>query len=331
MLALFGAPVAHGRCLSYGEGLTYWPVVEILKQAAASPATTPRPRFGARSAAFLPACAPPAQTAHHGGREAKSDSAVHVPLLSPNEGTWCRYEHARPERSPRPGRACSPCFEARDRLLELRRVHAETAPRTAPARRRGRWAPGGERIEHIPHRQAVDDDEHRPLGAAQADAVAADVAADSARPALAAAGRRLFWSMRSGPGAVVGEGEPLELAEADVVQLGHDEPRNVAARKGEVGRLPRALELAHDAEVERLSREQLAEAACLGAAGRGEAEGDARVAVRAAGDGEFGRAGRGSPSRRRGIVACPISDGLRLTRRPFLVPRYAYRTRAGVA
>jgi hypothetical protein len=31
------ARVVHGRCLSYGEGITYWPVVEVLKQLAALP------------------------------------------------------------------------------------------------------------------------------------------------------------------------------------------------------------------------------------------------------------------------------------------------------
>jgi class 3 adenylate cyclase/tetratricopeptide (TPR) repeat protein len=30
---LDGVAVLHGRCLSYGEGITYWPVVEIVKQA----------------------------------------------------------------------------------------------------------------------------------------------------------------------------------------------------------------------------------------------------------------------------------------------------------
>jgi class 3 adenylate cyclase/tetratricopeptide (TPR) repeat protein len=30
-------PVASGRCLSYGEGITYWPVVEVVKQLHASP------------------------------------------------------------------------------------------------------------------------------------------------------------------------------------------------------------------------------------------------------------------------------------------------------
>ena len=31
------APVVRGRCLSYGEGITYWPVVEVIKQLDALP------------------------------------------------------------------------------------------------------------------------------------------------------------------------------------------------------------------------------------------------------------------------------------------------------
>jgi class 3 adenylate cyclase/tetratricopeptide (TPR) repeat protein len=31
------APVVRGRCLSYGEGITYWPVIEVLKQFEALP------------------------------------------------------------------------------------------------------------------------------------------------------------------------------------------------------------------------------------------------------------------------------------------------------
>ena len=27
-----GATVVRGRCLSYGDGITYWPVVEVVKQ-----------------------------------------------------------------------------------------------------------------------------------------------------------------------------------------------------------------------------------------------------------------------------------------------------------
>jgi class 3 adenylate cyclase/tetratricopeptide (TPR) repeat protein len=37
-LAWIDARVARGRCLSYGEGITYWPVVEVVKQLDAMPA-----------------------------------------------------------------------------------------------------------------------------------------------------------------------------------------------------------------------------------------------------------------------------------------------------
>ena len=37
-LAGTDARIARGRCLSYGDGITYWPVVEILKQAGTLPA-----------------------------------------------------------------------------------------------------------------------------------------------------------------------------------------------------------------------------------------------------------------------------------------------------
>jgi class 3 adenylate cyclase/tetratricopeptide (TPR) repeat protein len=36
-LSSFDARVVQGRCLPYGEGITYWPVVEILKQLVAKP------------------------------------------------------------------------------------------------------------------------------------------------------------------------------------------------------------------------------------------------------------------------------------------------------
>lgn len=36
-LAALGARVVRGRCLAYGEGITYWPVVEVLKQLDALP------------------------------------------------------------------------------------------------------------------------------------------------------------------------------------------------------------------------------------------------------------------------------------------------------
>ena len=36
-LAQINPAVVHGRCLPYGEGITYWPVVEVVKQLAALP------------------------------------------------------------------------------------------------------------------------------------------------------------------------------------------------------------------------------------------------------------------------------------------------------
>jgi predicted ATPase len=36
-LASIEAPAFQGRCLPYGEGITYWPVLEVLKQLAVQP------------------------------------------------------------------------------------------------------------------------------------------------------------------------------------------------------------------------------------------------------------------------------------------------------
>ena len=36
-LALLGVRAAQGRCLPYGEGITYWPVVEVIKQLGVLP------------------------------------------------------------------------------------------------------------------------------------------------------------------------------------------------------------------------------------------------------------------------------------------------------
>ncbi|MDQ2983327.1 MAG: AAA family ATPase [Actinomycetota bacterium] len=38
LLNSVGARIVRGRCLSYGEGITYWPVVEVVKQLGATPA-----------------------------------------------------------------------------------------------------------------------------------------------------------------------------------------------------------------------------------------------------------------------------------------------------
>ena len=38
LLASIDASVVHGRCLPYGDGITYWPVAEVLKQLDEMPA-----------------------------------------------------------------------------------------------------------------------------------------------------------------------------------------------------------------------------------------------------------------------------------------------------
>src|SRR6266511_5079670 len=35
------ATVVRGRCLSYGEGISYWPVTEVAKQLGAQPSEAP--------------------------------------------------------------------------------------------------------------------------------------------------------------------------------------------------------------------------------------------------------------------------------------------------
>ena len=44
LLVAIDARIVRGRCLSYGEGITYWPVVEVLKQLDALPSDRPQRR-----------------------------------------------------------------------------------------------------------------------------------------------------------------------------------------------------------------------------------------------------------------------------------------------
>src|SRR5262245_24986694 len=48
--SLEGVPVVRGRCLSYGEGITYWPVVEVVLQLGRRPS---EPRAAAAIASLL--------------------------------------------------------------------------------------------------------------------------------------------------------------------------------------------------------------------------------------------------------------------------------------
>ena len=43
-LAAVDARVVRGRCLPYGDGITYWPVVEVVKQLDALPSDPRRRR-----------------------------------------------------------------------------------------------------------------------------------------------------------------------------------------------------------------------------------------------------------------------------------------------
>jgi class 3 adenylate cyclase/tetratricopeptide (TPR) repeat protein len=54
-LARLDARVVRGRCLSYGEGITYWPVVEVLKQLGVEPADGPLASLLGRSDAVTTA------------------------------------------------------------------------------------------------------------------------------------------------------------------------------------------------------------------------------------------------------------------------------------
>src|SRR5205814_2366392 len=48
-----GAAVHSGRCLAYGEGITYWPVTEIVKGAAGILQSDPREAMTAKLGALL--------------------------------------------------------------------------------------------------------------------------------------------------------------------------------------------------------------------------------------------------------------------------------------
>jgi hypothetical protein len=131
--------------------------------------------------------------------------------------------------------------------------------------------------------------------------VAGDEAACGVDAALAPTGAVLGRSMASGPADVFLEGSAFEAAEADVVQLRQDEPRDIAARKGEVGGLLGARELRHDAEVDRIAADQNPEGGRLLAARLCQAAVNARIAVDLALNAEpaFGVPNENSPGQNR--------------------------------
>ena len=164
-----------------------------------------------------------------------------------------------------------------------------------------------DRVQDIAHRQSVRHHEDRPLRPREDRPVGLDVAAHGLGATVASAWSRFLGAVRVRPGAVLGQGTPLELAEADVVQLRHDEARDLAALQCEVGGLLRSLELRDDAEPELVAREQLAEPAGLFPPGLGEGASRARVAVRAPDDGELAFAVTGEDDRVHGRYATAFS------------------------
>src|SRR4051794_29471791 len=80
-------------------------------------------------------------------------------------------------------------------------------------------------------------DQDRALAPRQQLPKAGYVAADSPGAGLASAGDFVLRAVRPCPGAVVVEQAALELAEADVVELGDDEALDVPAGQRDVGRL----------------------------------------------------------------------------------------------
>ena len=127
--------------------------------------------------------------------------------------------------------------------------------------------------------QGVRDAEHRLLGELEHEPETARVPLRERHPVLATRGR-LRRAAAPGPAAVLVERLALERPHPRVVELRDDEARHVAPGEREVGRLLDALELRHDAQLDRLVAQQLAEGPCLRAPRHGERAANPGVAVR---------------------------------------------------
>ena len=105
------ATILQGSCLAYGEGITFWPVREIVLQATGLPGTTPR--------AFAPSSPP-------GSR------ATTTPRSSPSS---CRGSSASEARSARPRRASGPCVTCSRSSLAGGRSSSSSTTSTGASRR----------------------------------------------------------------------------------------------------------------------------------------------------------------------------------------------------
>jgi class 3 adenylate cyclase len=110
-LASLDAAVVRGRCLAYGEGITYWPVVEVLKQFDVVPTDE---AAAAAIASLLGPSAAPLPPRRSPGRSARpsstplpsnrwpSSSTTSTRAVRPSStwsSTWCCYRPARPSSS----------------------------------------------------------------------------------------------------------------------------------------------------------------------------------------------------------------------------------------
>ena len=138
-LSVIEARVVRGRCLPYGEGITYWPVVEVLKQLDALPSD---PAAAAAIRSLLGGV---------GGGDVGGGDRLGVPQAARGAGAArpCLRRHPVGRGDvPRPGRACRAALQRRPAAARLHRPPgAARAPpllagdgAAGAARRRGRGA-----------------------------------------------------------------------------------------------------------------------------------------------------------------------------------------------
>ena len=101
------ATVLTGRCLPYGEGITYWPLGEIVRQLAGGPTCTRRwwrPSEGPRAAWSPTACCrPPASKRSTSPREDLTRAVTELFESLARRGPWCWCSRT----STGPSRRCS--------------------------------------------------------------------------------------------------------------------------------------------------------------------------------------------------------------------------------
>ena len=115
------------------------------------------------------------------------------------------------------------------------------------------------RVDDVPNRERVPDDEGARLRPCEQEPKAGRVASCSLRPALAPTRRGQPWRLGARPFAVCGQEAAVEAPEVDLVQLRDDDTRHVAPVERELERLLRSPELRRDAELDLLARQKLPE------------------------------------------------------------------------